>query len=88
MLGDDDYAIGNMVFPSASSFVINGTKPGKIFLNFNPSTKGKKVSKILYQGKDVRESGIQANPGDAITDVEIVIGTDETTKSTSFVLSA
>jgi beta-lactamase regulating signal transducer with metallopeptidase domain len=79
---DGDYGIGNMVFPTASSFLISGMAPGKIFLSFNPATKGKKVLKILYHGADVLKEGIQAKVGDALEGIEIVIG-DEGEKTTA-----
>ena len=74
MLGEGDYPARCMVFPTKSTFVIPGMKPGHTMLHFSPAKERQKVVKILVDGKDVLKSGIETKPGEDVKDVRIVIG--------------
>lgn len=63
-----------MVFPTKSTFVIPGMKPGQTMLHFSPTKEGRKAVKILVGGKDVLKSGLETKPGEKIEGIEIVIG--------------
>ena len=73
--GQGDYDDGQMIFPTKSTFVIQGMMPGHTMLSFSPKKKGQKVVRILQGGRDIMESGIDTQPGQEIKDVTIVIGT-------------
>lgn len=77
LLGDGDYAGGEMLFPTTSTFVIQGVKPGHTVLGFSPQKEDQKVLRILYAGEDLLKSGIETTPGQELKDVTIVIGTDQ-----------
>ena len=73
--GEGDYDHCEMVFPTRSTFVFQSMKPGHTLITFSPQEEGKKVIKILHNGQNIIESGIQTKPGQEIKDVTIVIGT-------------
>jgi beta-lactamase regulating signal transducer with metallopeptidase domain len=70
------YEHGDMLFPTKSTFVIQGMTPGHTVLDFGPKKERQKVVKILHDGQDVSKSGIDTKPGQEIKDVAIVIGSD------------
>ena len=72
--GEGDYQGGEMIFPTKSTFVVQGMMPGKTTLDFSPMKEGQKVVKILCHGQNIMESGIETKPGQEIKDVTIVIG--------------
>ena len=74
-LGEGDYSGGEMIFPTTSTFIIQGMMSGHTMLSFSPKKEGCKVLKILHDGRNVMESGIETEPGQEIRDVTIVIGT-------------
>jgi hypothetical protein len=71
--GEGDYHSAEMLFPTEGKFVIQGMKPGHTMINLAPKKEGQKVLKVLYDGRNIKESGIVTKPGHAIKDVEIVI---------------
>jgi beta-lactamase regulating signal transducer with metallopeptidase domain/protocatechuate 3,4-dioxygenase beta subunit len=71
--GEGDYETERMIFPTPSSFTIEGMIPGKTILEFFPQTKGQTVKEILYNGKNITETDIVTKPGQEIKDVMIVI---------------
>jgi hypothetical protein len=73
--GEGDYDGGTMIFPTKSTFVIQGVMRGHTLLGFSPKKEGQKVVKILQGGRNIMESGINTKPGQEIKDVTIVIGT-------------
>jgi beta-lactamase regulating signal transducer with metallopeptidase domain len=74
-LGEGGYGSGEMVFPTRTTFVIQGMLPGDTKLSFSPKREHQMVQKILYNGRDIRKSGIKTKPGEEIKDVTIVIKT-------------
>ena len=69
-LGEGDYDYGEMIFPTKSTFIIQGLMPGHATFQFSPQ----KVTKILHGGRDILESGIDTEPGKEIKNLAIVIG--------------
>ena len=70
----EDFETAPMAFPSYRSFLIEGMPPGgETRLSCRPETKGVEVRRILYQGKDVRESGFPTKAGDRIEGISIVL---------------
>ena len=72
--GRGKYPVAPMLFPTKNTFIIQGMMPGETKINFEPKKEGEKVLKILYQGKDILESGIKTEPGQDLEGVTIVIG--------------
>lgn len=72
--GEGAYEIGKMIFPTKSTFVIQGMMPGHTRLDFYPKAKNQEVLEIQYKGKNILESGLITTPGETIEDVSIVIG--------------
>ena len=72
--GEGDYDGGKMLFPTKSTFVIQGMMPGHTMLSFSPMKEGQKVVKILRDGRDIMQSGLDTKPGEEIKDITIVIG--------------
>jgi len=73
--GEGDYESIEMTFPEDGSFVVNGMMPGQVLLTFNPYTEGLHVVRIDLDGRDVTATGgITLAPGQAVKDVNIVIG--------------
>jgi protocatechuate 3,4-dioxygenase beta subunit len=71
--GQGDNIYSKMVFPTKSSFLLPAVLPGKVKIEFYPRKRGQKLSRILYQGRDISETGLDAAPGQQIKDVKIVI---------------
>lgn len=74
--GEGDYDCDQAVFPTRSTFLIQGMMPGHTMIGLSPKKENQKVVKILYDGRDILESGIDTKAGDEIKDVTIVVGTD------------
>jgi beta-lactamase regulating signal transducer with metallopeptidase domain len=72
--GEGDYASKYMIFPTESTFLVQGMMPGKTMLEFTPKMEGKRVLKILYQGQDIRNQSINTVPDQEIKNIQIVIG--------------
>ena len=73
--GEGDYEEEYMDFPTPSTFVVEGMIPGKTVLRFHPKSQGCVLKEILYEGRNVMETGIETRAGEEIEDVTIVIGT-------------
>ena len=73
--GEGDYDGGEMIFPTTSSFVLQGMMPGHTMISFSPMKEGCEVLKIICDGQNIMETGIKTKPGQEIKDVKIVIGT-------------
>jgi hypothetical protein len=76
--GEGAYDEGEMLFPTKSTFVIQGMMPGHIGIGFLPKgfpADSPTAVKILHDGQDITKSGINAKPGQEIKDVTVVIGT-------------
>lgn len=74
MPGEGDYDRCEIVFPTKSTFLFESVKPGYTIITFSPQKEGEEVVKILHNGQDIMESGIETKPGEEIKDVTIVIG--------------
>ncbi len=75
-VGEGDYAGSLMVFPTKSTFVFEGVMAGNTLIKFEPKKENQVVKRILYNGQDITESGLLAEPGDEIEGVTIVIGNE------------
>ena len=73
--GKGDYSGGSMIFPTTSSFILQGMMPGATMISFSPKKEGQEVKEILYNGENIMETGIETRPGQEVKDVTIVIGT-------------
>ena len=73
--GEGDYDGSQMIFPTKSTFVIQGVMPGHTMISFYPKKEGCEVVEILYNGQSIMETGIETKPGQEIEDVTIVIKT-------------
>lgn len=73
--GEGDQPSSMMVYPTKDSFLIQAMMPGKTRIRFSPREPSGKVSKIVYNGKDISETGLVTEPGQKIEDVTIVVGT-------------
>ena len=73
--GEGDAAGTIMAFPADSSFLLPAVAPGEIVIDFRPRGRGERVSKILYEGRDIRETGLSVEAGQNVEDVTIVIQT-------------
>lgn len=73
--GQGDYGSAQMLFPAKNTFVAEGMMPGKTIISFSPKKEGCKVLEILYNGRNIRETGLETKPGREIKDVTIVIET-------------
>jgi len=71
--GEGDYNCEQMIFPTPSSFIIQGVIPGNIHFNFYSRTQSQSVKEILHDGQNITESGIVIQSGDKIENVTIVI---------------
>jgi len=74
LCGEGDYDCDQAIFPTKSTFIIQGMMPGHTMIGLSPNKEKQKVVKILYNGQDIMESGIETKPGQEIKDVTIVIG--------------
>jgi TonB family protein len=73
-LGEGDYGSSEMIFPTQSSFLLEGVVTGQTTIHFSPKREGREVKRILYKGQDVMQTGLPTRPGEAISDVVIVVG--------------
>ncbi|MBN2127965.1 MAG: carboxypeptidase regulatory-like domain-containing protein [Sedimentisphaerales bacterium] len=73
--GEGDASGAIMTFPKQSSFLLSAVAPGEIVIGFRPRGRGERVSKILYRGRDIRETGLAIEAGQNVEDVTIVIQT-------------
>jgi hypothetical protein len=73
--GEGDAAGTIMVFPTDSSFLLPAVAPGEIVIGFRPRGRGERASKILYEGRNIRETGLVVEAGQDVHDVTIVIQT-------------
>ena len=73
LLGEGDYDCDQAVFPTRSTFIIQGMMPGHTMIGLSPNKEKQKVVKILSGGRDILTSGIDTKPGDKIEDVTIVV---------------
>ena len=73
--GQGDYGSAQMLFPAKNTFVAEGMMPGKTIISFSPKKEGCKVLEILYNGRNIMETGLETKPGREIKDVTIVIET-------------
>ncbi|HUU16912.1 MAG TPA: M56 family metallopeptidase [Sedimentisphaerales bacterium] len=73
--GQGDYGSAEMLFPARNTFIVEGMMPGKTIISFSPKKEGCKVLEILYNGRDIMETGLETKPGREIKDVTIVIET-------------
>jgi beta-lactamase regulating signal transducer with metallopeptidase domain/protein involved in polysaccharide export with SLBB domain len=76
LLGEGDYDCDQAIFPTTSTFIIQGMMPGHTMIGLSPNKEKQKVVKILYDGRDILTSGMDTKPGDEIKDVTIVIGAE------------
>jgi hypothetical protein len=74
--GEGDYDCDQAIFPTTSTFMIQGMMPGHTLIGLSPNKEKQKVVKILYGGRDILTSGIDTQPGQEIKDVTIVVGPD------------
>jgi beta-lactamase regulating signal transducer with metallopeptidase domain len=72
--GEGPYCTGDMLFPTKSTFVIQGMMPGHTILGFMPQKEGQKLAEIRCDGRDITKSGIDTKPGQELRNVTIVIG--------------
>lgn len=64
-LGEGDYECGDMLFPTDSTFIIQGMMPGHTVLAFAPQKEGQKAVQILYQGRNILAPPANAASGPA-----------------------
>lgn len=76
-LGEGAYNNSEVLFPTKNTFLIQGMMAGKTKFSFSPKKEGQKVVKILYDGKDIMDSGIVTQPGQEINDVIVVVGSTQ-----------
>ena len=69
-LGKVEYPDGQMIFPTKSTFIVQGVKPGHTMLQVEYP---RIAAKILHAGQNILESGIDTEPGQEIKDITIVI---------------
>ena len=73
--GEGSYQSRHMVFPTPSTFLIQGMMPGRTQFTFLPKEKeGRAARRILLFGNDIKESGIETKAGQTVEDLTIVIG--------------
>jgi beta-lactamase regulating signal transducer with metallopeptidase domain len=72
--GEGDYEEEYMAYPTPGTFVIEGMMPGHTVLSFHPKLDGQVVKAILYNGQDVKETGLETKPDEVIEGVTIVVG--------------
>lgn len=69
-LGKGEYPDGQMIFPTESTFIVQGVMPGHTTFQFESPQK---IAKILHAGQDILELGLDTEPGQEIKDITIVI---------------
>jgi Tol biopolymer transport system component len=67
--GEGDYDDGHMIFPTKSTFILQGMMPGYTMIGFSPQKEGQKVVKILHDGQGIMKSGITTPFGQEIDNV-------------------
>lgn len=72
--GEGDYGSATMIFPTESTFLLEGVAAGDTRIYFYPKSDGREVKSIRYEGRDIQETGLETKPGDEILDVVIVVG--------------
>jgi len=73
--GKGDYDCDQAVFPTRTTFIIQGVMPGDhTMIGMSTNKERQKVVKVLYEGRDIMKSGIDTKPGQEIKDVTIVVG--------------
>jgi hypothetical protein len=72
--GEGDYNGGQMIFPTKSTFIIQGMMLGHTLIDFSPKKEKCKLMKILHNGQDILKTGIDTLAGQDINDITIVIG--------------
>jgi beta-lactamase regulating signal transducer with metallopeptidase domain len=75
-LGDGNYGWSDMIFPTGSTFLLEGVAAGQTTLEFVPRRPGFSVKHILYNGADIERTGILTTPGQKLSGVVIVVGAD------------
>jgi len=71
---EGDYEEEYMIFPTKNTFVIPAMTPGKKKLRFHPKTEGSVVKKVLRDGKDISQTGIELIDGKEVKNVVIMLG--------------
>jgi hypothetical protein len=72
--GEGDYDYAQLLFPTKNRFVIQNIVPGQTKIVFFPNKEHQRVTKILHEGRDILDSGIETQPGQVIDDLTIVVG--------------
>ena len=72
--GEGNYYGGEMIFPTKSTFIVQGMMPGQTMMSFYPKKEKCEVVGILHNGRNIMETGIETMPGQEIGDVTVVIG--------------
>jgi hypothetical protein len=72
--GEGDYGSAEMIFPSESTFLLEGVPAGDTKIQFEPKRDGKGVTRVLYKGREITGAGLATKAGEEISDVIIVIG--------------
>lgn len=73
--GEGDYDCDQAVFPTNTTFVIQGVMSGDhTMIGLSTNKERQKVVKVLYGGRDIKDSGIDTKPGQEFKDVTIVVG--------------
>jgi hypothetical protein len=70
--GEDEWC--PMIFPSSTTFSITGMKPGPTVIELMPGVPDKHVVHVRYQGKDMKDAGIDTVGGQKMENVQIVLG--------------
>jgi hypothetical protein len=78
--GEGNYADSRMLFPTSSTFLVQGLLPGHTKIELLPRKDGQQVMQVLYNGRDILASGIDTQAGQELKDVAIVIGTPPAVK--------
>ena len=72
--GEGNYGETQMVFPTYTTFVLQGMMPGQTIITFAPQKQGQTVKEIICNGQNIMETGIETIAGQDVNDVQIVIG--------------
>lgn len=77
--GQGDYEEEYMVFFTPDTFVIEGMMPGETMLRFDPKSQNTIVKAIMHNGIDIKNTGLETEPGQEIRDVKVVLENSNTT---------
>lgn len=77
--GQGDYEEEYMVFFTPDTFVIEGMMPGETMLRFDPKSQNTIVKAIMHNGMDIKDTGLETEPGQEIRDVKVVLENSSTT---------